>query len=100
MLSPSHRSYAHGNATLLPAEEKEMRVQCYLLRGNMTRSGTGRWKDTRLRYKEALGDGELRLLRGCRLWARARGWRPSWWRSAGVETDLVHSAVSIPRVWA
>ena len=42
-------------------------------------------------YEEVLGYGGLRLLR--RLSAMGGRRRPSWWRSAGVETDSVHSAI-------
>lgn len=109
VLSPSLRSYAHGNATLLPAEETEMRVQCDLLLGNAdaaeesTRSGIVRRRDTRLMYEGALGNEELRLL--YRLPAMGAGGGGEVKTVVAAldgrgETDSVHSAISIPHVRA
>jgi hypothetical protein len=107
VLSPSLRSYALGNATLLPVEETEMRVLCFLLRGNvdvaeeLTRSETGRWRDSCLMYEAALGNGELQLLRR-RSVVGGDGKVETVVVALGGrgETDSVHSAISIPRDWA
>lgn len=103
MLPLSLRSYAYGNATLLPAEETDIRVLGFLLRENAVNggaciSGVGRWKESRLIYKEALEDDELWL-------CRRRSVVGESWESETVvtalggrgDTDSVHSAISIPR---